>query len=459
MFKKTMLRLICIAVTFCMAVGVNPYVSASDAADTVQIAVLKNDIIRGDQLNEESVEFLTVKSQNLPENVIKDTSEVYGKYAEENMYAGDYIYKNQLSDTPIKISDSELIVQQIKKTENDFLVVTDFVKANTGADITRYLQAIITQNGGRTVYFPDGEYVISRPLIFSAVAAKSTTVYMSGGAVLKASDDWQASNELNAMICIGGDFDGKNHVNDNRSNGSYFGVFGGTFDCNNKADGIAIVSSRESVIYGSNIKNPNIGIQIYKGANGTSSDADLENITITGCNKEGSVGVLITGADNNLTDIKIYDMEIGVSTTAASYACQNVQCIRTDKYADAENYNKTIGFYGHGKLLNCYVENYATAYCMLVADVTMINLKARWTHDAKTQVAFYFKSGCSSRLAHCFAEFYGTTGERAFFKYYGWYGPLARLDSPILNAKYENYEIYKQILDVSKNGIIDFADD
>ncbi len=443
-----------------MAVGINP-VSASNTTeyDDVQIAVMTKDVIRGEKLSEDNVDFVSVKSKNLPENVIKEASEVYGKYAKEDMYEGNYINTSQIMDNAPKLTDRDITLQTIKRSDNDFLVVTDYIKPNTGVDVTNLLQILINQNGGRTLYFPDGEYVISKPLILSAVAAKSSTFYMASGAVLKASDNWQPINELNAMICIGGDYDGERHENDNTSNGSYFGVFGGLLDCNNRANGIAIVSSRESVIYGTNIKDPIIGIQVYKGANGTSSDADLENITIYGCNKEGSIGVLITGADNNLTDIKIYDMEKGVSTTAASYACQNVQCIRTDKYANAANYDKTIGFEGHGKLLNCYVENYATAYCMLVADVTMLNLKARWTHEATMQVAFYFKAGYNSRLAHCSAEFYAGSGEKAFVKYYGWYGSTARIDAPILNADCENYEFYKNIVEVSKNGIIDIADD
>jgi hypothetical protein len=38
-----------------------------------------------------------------------------------------------------------------------YVVVTDYVKANTGRDISDAIQKVINDNPMRTIFFPDGE--------------------------------------------------------------------------------------------------------------------------------------------------------------------------------------------------------------------------------------------------------------------------------------------------------------
>ena len=45
-----------------------------------------------------------------------------------------------------------------------YVVVTDYIEANTGKDVSDALQKLILDNPHRTIYFPDGEYVIAKPI-------------------------------------------------------------------------------------------------------------------------------------------------------------------------------------------------------------------------------------------------------------------------------------------------------
>ena len=42
-----------------------------------------------------------------------------------------------------------------------YVVVTDYIEANTGLDVSDAIQKIINENPHRTIYFPDGEYILS----------------------------------------------------------------------------------------------------------------------------------------------------------------------------------------------------------------------------------------------------------------------------------------------------------
>ncbi len=48
-----------------------------------------------------------------------------------------------------------------------YVVVTDYVEANTGRDVSDAIQKVIDDNPMRTIFFPDGEYIIGKPICTS----------------------------------------------------------------------------------------------------------------------------------------------------------------------------------------------------------------------------------------------------------------------------------------------------
>ncbi len=460
MIRKISLRLICLCLVLFMALAANTAIIATEVSqdDTVQIAVMTADAKRGDRLNAKNVAMVDAKKAGLPDNVITNIDDVYGKSAAEDLYAGECLYPAKLTDRNNVKSDDSLLLKDIKKSTDEFVLVTDYIKVNTGEDVTTHIQAIIDKNPTRTIYFPDGEYVISSSLITSSNPMAGVTLFLSPNAVLKASDNWKEIDGKNALVSIGGDYNGGDHINDNTSIGSYFGVIGGVFDCNGKADGIAIISSRESIIYGCTIIDPEVGIDIRYGANSSSSDADVENITIYGTKRPTSIGAHVSGNDNTFTNIKIYDMETGIKSGDAINSFKNIQCIQTGTIAENPYYDRSVGIEACGWIMDCYVENTATAYrftySILEKEITS-GLVATWTQPYKNQLAFEWRTVFNSIMTDCRADFYDGTSENIFLKVDS-AGSAARLDSPVLNSTYEKKGTYKQY--VSKKGWIELGE-
>ena len=74
--------------------------------------------------------------------------------------------------------------------ERGYIIVTDTIPANTGLDVSDALQKLILDNPNRTIYFPDGEYVISKPICTPANPEHSVMLELSNYAVIKAAADW-----------------------------------------------------------------------------------------------------------------------------------------------------------------------------------------------------------------------------------------------------------------------------
>ena len=95
------------------------------------------------------------------------------------------------------------------------VTVSDTVEPNSGKDVSDEIQKIIDDNPNRTIYFPDGEYLLGEPIFTPADPKKSVSLELSDFAVLKATGDW-ASGE--AVVQLGG----KDPANDTSTNGSNY---------------------------------------------------------------------------------------------------------------------------------------------------------------------------------------------------------------------------------------------
>jgi hypothetical protein len=217
---------------------------------------------------------------------------------------------------------------------------------------------VIDNNPNRTIYFPDGEYVIDKPILTPADPRKSVSLKLDDFAIIRASDNW-CSDE--AMIRLGG----KDPANDIFSCCTNYGLDGGIIDCNGIAKGISIDSGRETYVRNTSIKNAVIGLHIKYGTNSGSSDADIFGINITGTGKCDSTGVLIEGYDNTLTNIRIGNVFVGVDITGGGNILRNIHplyyYINPSSY---EYYNDSIGFKNDRTnwFENCYSDQFATGF-------------------------------------------------------------------------------------------------
>jgi hypothetical protein len=179
-----------------------------------------------------------------------------------------------------------------------FVLVSDYVKPNCNEDVSDALQELILSNPQKVIYFPDGEYLLAKPICTPANPEHAVSLQLSNFATLKAADGWSCTD---AMVRMGA----AEPYNNIHRGGSNFSFTGGIIDGNKVATGISIEGSRETLISHVSIKNTQIGIHIQKGANNGSSDADIEMVNIVGNNMPDSIGVLVDGYDNTLRNMRI----------------------------------------------------------------------------------------------------------------------------------------------------------
>ena len=312
-----------------------------------------------------------------------------------------------------------------------YVVVTDYVKANTGEDLSDALQKIILDNPNRTIFFPDGEYVIAKPICTPANPKNSVMLILSNFAVIKAADGW---SDTEAMIRLGG-IDPYNSID---INGSNYGIEGGIIDGNMVASGISIDSGRETRIEKVSIKHTFIGINIKWGANNRSSDADILDVNIVGNDKIGSIGVLIDGCDNTLTNMRIASVQIGIKNLASSQFLKNIHplYIFRGELASEEAYRNSYGFWDNAPhqiwYNNCYSDQFCTGFRMRDgARYTYADCFCFWyTNKGVVENGFFAEGRFNSILRSCNVQPRGEGVESAYLKVLeeGGYG---RIESPI----------------------------
>ncbi len=217
--------------------------------------------------------------------------------------------------------------------QKGYLVITDYVKVNSGKDVSADIQKVIDENPHRTIFFPDGEYLIGSPVLTPADPRISVSLKLADYAVLKATSEWKKGE---AIVQLGG----KNPYNSITINGSNYYFEGGIIDGSHVADGISINSGRETGIRNVSIKNTIIGIHILHGANSGSSDADIMGVNIVGCGNN-STGVLCEGFDNTFTNMRIANVFTGIHLKSSGNMLRNIHPLFTSGY---ENYENSCGF-------------------------------------------------------------------------------------------------------------------
>ena len=253
--------------------------------------------------------------------------------------------------------------------------VTDWVAAGTGADVADALQAVIDRNPNRTVYFPDGEYLVSHPLRTPADPAKSVDLQLSNFAVIRATADFTGG----AVIALGG----KDPYNTTAQAGSNYSLTGGVIDGGNIADGVSIDSGRETRVQNTSIKHTVVGLHIKYGVNNGSSDADIRDISITGNSAADSVGILVEGFDNTVTNVRIGFVRTGMVVRSAGNSFTNIHPLFEIGW---DQYEGSCGFReenGNNLYTYCYSDQFQTAF-RIVGDGRSIydNCYAYWWSGA-----------------------------------------------------------------------------
>lgn len=236
-----------------------------------------------------------------------------------------------------------------------FISVADFVPTDGKADVSDALQKLIDSHPNRTLYFPDGTYLLAKPILTPAKPELSVDLRLSNYAVIKAAVGWSSPE---AMVRLGA----SHPANDIRTPGSNYSFTGGILDGSGVAKGLSIDGGRETKVRDVSMKRVLVGLHIKRGANSGSSDCDIADVNIVGNRATNSIGVLVEGYDNTISNMRIADVYTGVRLIGGGNMLRNIHPLFTCGY---EVYEKSIGFDDrsyHTWMDFCYSDHFSVGF-------------------------------------------------------------------------------------------------
>lgn len=100
MKNRIVIGLICIILSLVICFGLTPMFNNA-LKSKVSLVRVNAEIRKGDQITEKMLTTVEVGGYNLPGNVVYRMEDVVGRYANADLYRGDYILESKLSDSPM----------------------------------------------------------------------------------------------------------------------------------------------------------------------------------------------------------------------------------------------------------------------------------------------------------------------------------------------------------------------
>ena len=426
---------------------------ASDAAQenaepkVVSVLRLKEDIEAGAKITSSKFETVELDSSRVWIGAITDPDAVIGKYAQKNMLAGDFFLEKDVGKDKPVIKPPKVVIEEKDwgMEELGFVVVTEFLNPNTGEDLAPKIQKIIDSHHQCVIYFPDGEYIINSPIKTSSNGALAVSLKLSDNAVIKAGEDWDKSQ--GAMIRLGG----KQQLNSIQIIGSNYYMEGGIIDGSGKADGVSVDHGRETSVRDVTIVNTAVGLHVKDGANGGSSDADIENIRIYGNGAGNSIGLLIEGWDNTFSNMRIANVQTGVRVKTAANLIRDIQVtyVVNPKTAALQSASRAFEDLGDRNWYdNCSSTDCAVGFAISSSRSFFTSCTVRWTDaqkDSTKQVAISAPGQWNS-LARSVSAYFTAPAERCEYLAAS-AGGRGKIVDPIFDVAAVAGEAYKGYLE------------
>ena len=409
---------------------------------TVKAVRVKVDVNKGVYLKESDIELYDANESTLPEGYVNKLVAAIGRETLVALSAGDTLTSDMLGDrkSTAKTEQDKTVVDKTLARKLGYVVVTDFLDANTGEDLSSKIQKIIDDNPRRTIYFPDGVYTIAYPIKTSSNSHEAVSLHLSANAVIKAADAWKARSEY--MIQLG--VLNKTFTID--ATGTNYYMYGGVVDGNSKAKAVALEGGRETSVRYVTIKNAVQGFYIAHNEAYGSNDSDTEWLTIEGCGYAGSVGVLVNGLDNTLSNIRVSGFDIGVQLNNPGNLMHNIHTSYTG--GEMSKYEGSMGFQdssGGNWYDGCTSEDYETAFYATGGSLSLYNdCRAYWNEALGAQTAVRTNGGLSATFTNLRADFSG--GATASLLVTASEGGKGIIKDPIFDTSLNTNDTYKKYL-------------
>ncbi len=370
--SSTLCILLCLAMLLCtLFVSCNnsdDYAGSSASEEKIDVVRAIEDIESGTKISESNIETVSVSKSDLPEGTITNSADVVGKFATGYIYKGDYFFATKISPkrpvtaTPESGSDTE-DSGKINFADAGYVMVSDYVKPDTGKDVTDDIQSLIDKNPNRTLYFPDGVYFISKPLTTSADPDKTVSFKLSNFAHIKAMEGWTSGEPMLKLGATG-------TPGDRTDVGNCFVVEGGILDGSSLADAIWVMNGGNVSIRYSAIKFAVVGIHVKANENGEGPVVDVNTVNIIGNGTLDSLGVILETDNNTLTNMRLATHQISIKVMGNNNILRNLHPLYIPKqsFNPAETYTDSIAFYDGGTCNfydNCYNDQFSTGFYLV----------------------------------------------------------------------------------------------
>ena len=362
-----------------------------DTAEKITVLRVVDAVKKGTKVTEEMFETVELNAVDVPLNAMSDMTKIVGKYTTVPLYKGEFVFAGKFSTK--KPSSTE-----VKEITEDYLLASDYM--TLGGDVTAALQKLIDENPGRTIYFPDGKYVVSKPIEVSSDPAKKVSLRLNNYAAITAAANFSGE----AVIRLGADA-----VPVTDSTSSY--IMGGIIDANGKTTAISVEGGRDMFISDVVIKNAVCGIKIVAGTAYT----DVENVNVSGSG-EDAVGLEILGDGNTFTSMRVTNVGTAVKASGANNTFRSIMATYTGSN------NESQGFYDNSKGNNydgCTVVDFAKGFCMETSTVSVyVNCYARWSDSSPVTTQYAFAVAGNGKLNSVIrtSVVYVGSGDTAYLK-------------------------------------------
>lgn len=121
--NRTSLGIFSIILALIISFGITPLVNKKTSSQ-VEIIRVNKDIKQGEEITSDKITKVKVGAYNLPPNVITNEQEILSKYAKVDMYKGDFLFKEKISDIK-KMQDHYLY-----NTFNEKIAISATIKSD-----------------------------------------------------------------------------------------------------------------------------------------------------------------------------------------------------------------------------------------------------------------------------------------------------------------------------------------
>ncbi|MBP3315558.1 MAG: hypothetical protein J6M03_07015 [Clostridia bacterium] len=401
--KRVLLLVLCMTLALGVLSSCNTSVddTAEDGAENnseyVQVLRVVDDIKYGGKFTNDKIETVTVRADAAPEGSIGDITELRGKFAASQICVGDYITTAKVLDKkPADAVDEEEddIDKELSFEELGYVVVCDEARKDTDETYSQLINRFIAENPGRTIYIPDGNYMLSEPIVIPADPEKSVSLRLANQAVLRADPKWPDRNLAMIRVGVTEQEEGAEPLTMEEvemMNYRSIHIIGGCIYGSGYASGISVEGSKDTYIYNVSIKSAVVGIHIKKGPNELGATwANVDNVNVTGSDTKDSVGVLVEGSYNTIANMRIASIMYGTQATETGERniFRNLHPLIPPSLG-----NDSIGFYDMSDGNNydiCYNDQGATGFVMHEHTRSVYNggFSYWWSKDQGYHVGF-----------------------------------------------------------------------